>query len=127
MLGYIILYTTFNTFFEGYYFITARSKEIIITKGGENIAPVPIEGVCPLYLLSDCILLTNIFITSLFTSLQRMLESMRFLSNVMVIGDNQPYLTMFVTIKCQVVNFVLVNIHTQCHVLYTFACDAIMI
>ena len=31
-----------------------------------------------------------------------MLESMRLLSNVMVIGDDQRYLTMFVIIKCQV-------------------------
>ena len=37
-----------------------------------------------------------------------MLESMRLLSNVMVIGDDQRYLTMFVTIKCQVKE---VNIH----------------
>ena len=29
----------------GFFYITGRSKEIIITKGGENIAPVPIEEV----------------------------------------------------------------------------------
>ncbi len=28
---------------DGFVFITGRAKEIIITSGGENIAPVPIE------------------------------------------------------------------------------------
>ncbi len=28
---------------DGFFFITGRAKEIIITSGGENIAPVPIE------------------------------------------------------------------------------------
>ena len=32
-------------YFIGFYYITGRKKEIIITKGGENIAPVPIEDV----------------------------------------------------------------------------------
>ena len=29
----------------GFYYITRLSKELIITKAGENIAPVPIENV----------------------------------------------------------------------------------
>ena len=39
-----------------------------------------------------------------------MLESMRLLSNVMVIGDDQRYLTMFVTIKCQVKEVYIHNV-----------------
>ena len=31
--------------FIGFLTITGRSKEILITKGGENVAPVPLEGV----------------------------------------------------------------------------------
>ena len=33
------------SFLLDFYYITGRSKEIIITKGGENVAPVPIEEV----------------------------------------------------------------------------------
>ena len=33
-----------------------------------------------------------------------MLKQMKLLSNVMVIGDDQRYLTMFVTIKCKVLS-----------------------
>ena len=35
---------------------------------------------------------------------------MRLLSNVMVIGDDQRYLTMFVTIKCQVKEVYIHNV-----------------
>ena len=31
--------------FVGFLTITGRIKEILITKGGENVAPVPLEGV----------------------------------------------------------------------------------
>ena len=47
--------------------------EIIITSGGENVAPVPIED--------------------------RIKDAVPFLSNVMLIGDKQKYLSCFVTIK----------------------------
>jgi len=55
--------------------ITGRIKELIITAGGENIAPVPIED----YLKAEC-------------------ES---ISNVMVIGDRKKYLTALITLKVQ--------------------------
>ena len=60
----------------GYLFITGRIKELLITRGGENIAPVPIE--------------------------EQMLNHMKLLSNCMVIGDNQKYLTMLVTLRTEV-------------------------
>ena len=60
----------------GYLYITGRIKEILITRGGENIAPVPIE--------------------------EKMMDQMKLLSYCMVIGDNQKYLTMFVTLRCEV-------------------------
>ena len=31
--------------FVGFLTITGRIKEILITKGGENVAPVPLQGV----------------------------------------------------------------------------------
>jgi long-chain-fatty-acid--CoA ligase ACSBG len=55
--------------------ITGRQKEIIITAGGENVSPLPIEeaikGTCPI------------------------------LSHVLVIGDERKYLTALLTIKCK--------------------------
>uniref|UniRef100_A0A1X7SFG2 Uncharacterized protein n=1 Tax=Amphimedon queenslandica TaxID=400682 RepID=A0A1X7SFG2_AMPQE len=56
-----------------FYYITGRKKELIITKGGENIAPVPIE---------DCIK-----------------EEVPIISNVMLVGDDKKYLTMLVTLR----------------------------
>ena len=47
--------------------------EIIITSGGENMAPVPIED--------------------------RIKEELPFLSNVMVIGDKRKYITCLITLK----------------------------
>ena len=58
---------------HGMLFITGRIKELLITKGGENIAPVLIEeavkSACPA------------------------------LSNAMLIGDQKKYLTMIVSLK----------------------------
>lgn len=61
---------------DGYLHITGRIKEIIITAGGENVPPVPIED-------------------ALKTALP-------FISNCMVIGDERKYLTMLITLKCEI-------------------------
>jgi long-chain-fatty-acid--CoA ligase ACSBG len=53
-----------------------RIKELIITAGGENVAPVPIED--------------------------KMKECCPILSNVMVVGDKRKFLAMLVTLRCEV-------------------------
>ncbi len=61
---------------HGFLFITGRIKELIITAGGENIAPVIIEDnfkqACPVA------------------------------SNIMVVGENQRFLAAIITIKSDV-------------------------
>jgi long-chain-fatty-acid--CoA ligase ACSBG len=63
---------------NGFIRITGRIKELIITAGGENVAPVLIEDslkdICPI------------------------------ISNVMVIGDDKKYLTALITFKVEVDN-----------------------
>jgi len=61
---------------DGFLWISGRSKELIITAGGENIAPVPIEN----------------NISS---------ELSEIVSNVMVVGDKKKYLTCLITLKCK--------------------------
>lgn len=61
---------------EGYQKITGRIKELIITAGGENVAPALLEG--------------------------RMKEYMSALaSQIVVIGDQKKYLTCLITLKSQ--------------------------
>lgn len=56
---------------DGFYYITGRIKELIITAGGENIAPIPIED--------------NIKL------------EIPFVSTVMVIGDKKKFLSCIIT------------------------------
>lgn len=59
---------------KGFLFITGRIKELIITAGGENIPPVPIEDAIK--------------------------EQIPIISNAMVIGDKKKFLSMLLTLKC---------------------------
>ena len=61
---------------DGYFKIIGRSKELIITAGGENVAPVPIED-----------------------SVKKELPCV---SNVMVIGDTKKFLSCLLTLKVEV-------------------------
>jgi len=60
---------------DGILYITGRIKELIITAGGENVAPVPIED--------------------------SIKEKCPGISNVVAIGDHRKYLTALITLKCK--------------------------
>ncbi|XP_066491019.1 long-chain-fatty-acid--CoA ligase ACSBG2 [Tiliqua scincoides] len=61
---------------DGFLYVTGRIKELIITAGGENIPPVPIEDAVK--------------------------EAVPILSNVMLVGDKAKFLGMLMTLKCNV-------------------------
>ena len=60
---------------EGFLFVSGRQKEIIVTAGGENIAPVPIED-----------------------ALKELLKE--YFANCLVIGDKRKHLAAILTLRC---------------------------
>lgn len=58
---------------QGFLFITGRIKEIIITAGGENVAPIPIENLVK--------------------------EKIPIISNAMLVGDKAKFLSVLLTLK----------------------------
>ncbi|XP_054858667.1 long-chain-fatty-acid--CoA ligase ACSBG1 [Eublepharis macularius] len=61
---------------DGFLYVTGRIKEILITAGGENVPPVPIEDAVK--------------------------KELPLLSNTMLIGDRKKFLSMLLTLKCVV-------------------------
>jgi long-chain-fatty-acid--CoA ligase ACSBG len=61
---------------KGFVYITGRLKELIITAGGENVAPVPIE--------------------------QAVKQELSNISNVFLVGDRRKFLSVLLTLKTEV-------------------------
>ena len=60
---------------EGFIYITGRIKELLITAGGENVAPLPIESIIR--------------------------QEMPFISNCMLVGDRKKFLSVLICLHTQ--------------------------
>ncbi|XP_059551240.1 long-chain-fatty-acid--CoA ligase ACSBG2 isoform X1 [Myotis daubentonii] len=60
---------------QGFLYVTGRIKEMLITAGGENVAPVPIEN--------------------------RVKERIPIVSNALLVGDKAKFLSILLTLKCE--------------------------
>uniref|UniRef100_A0A8C5SA24 Long-chain-fatty-acid--CoA ligase ACSBG1 n=1 Tax=Laticauda laticaudata TaxID=8630 RepID=A0A8C5SA24_LATLA len=61
---------------DGFVYVTGRIKELIITAGGENIPPIPLE--------------------------EAVRKELPLISNAVLIGDQKKFLSMLLTLKCSV-------------------------
>ena len=84
----------------GYYTITGRLKEILITAGGENVPPVIIESM----VLAELACLSNVknIIISVFLLVANAEDLFEIIRQVVLIGDRRKYLSCLVTMKVEV-------------------------
>jgi long-chain-fatty-acid--CoA ligase ACSBG len=87
---------------EGFLSITGRIKELLVTAGGENVAPVPIENLIKVsFSLMHGSYAMFLGLFNLFFVLLIKFNSQEcpIISNAMVIGDHRHFLGCLITLK----------------------------